>query len=164
MFGFSKTETSSYLNFFQNKLKLSTMKSSDLNFARYSPEELQEFKDVINGKLKIAQDSYAMSMSSITQKDGNGTQDTSPTFKVLEEGEATLSKEEAAKLAAHHHKHIGYLNAALIRIENHTFGYCYCENCKGARISKQRLMVVPHATKCVEEKKLQERPMRSLLS
>ena len=84
---------------------------------RYSDEELQEFKAIILDKLEKAQKDYVMYKSSITQSDGNDTQDTSPTFKVLEEGAATLSKEEAGKLAQRQQKFIQYLQAALVRIE-----------------------------------------------
>ena len=84
---------------------------------RYSNEELVEFKTLILGKLKVAEEDYKMYRNSITQSDGNDTQDTSPTFKVLEEGAATLSKEEAGKLAQRQSKFIQHLKAALVRIE-----------------------------------------------
>ena len=76
---------------------------------RYSDEELLEFKAIILEKLEKAQKDFEMYKSSITQSDGNDTQDTSPTFKVLEEGAATLSKEEAGKLAQRQQKFIQYL-------------------------------------------------------
>ena len=85
----------------------------------------------------------------ITHEDGNDTQDTSPTFKVLEEGAAVLSKEEAGKLAQRQQKFIQHLQAALIRIENGTYGVC---RVTGKLIPKERLKAVPHATLCVEAK------------
>ncbi len=66
---------------------------------RYSDEELKEFKELILDKLEKAKEDYDLLKSSITQEDGNDTQDTSPTFKVLEEGASVLSKEESGKLA-----------------------------------------------------------------
>jgi len=110
---------------------------------RYSDEELQEFKELILEKLQIAQEDYAMYKTSLTQSDGNDTQDTSPTFKVLEEGAATLSKEESGKLAQRQLKFIQHLQAALIRIENKTYGIC---RETGKLIPKERLKAVPHAT------------------
>lgn len=133
---------------------------NDLSRSRYSAEELEEFKGVIVEKREKAQLSYEMCKSSLTHSGGNDIQDTSPTFKVLEEGEATLSKEEAGRLAAHHKKYIEHLDAALFRIGNNTYGYCNCDQCKGKRINKERLLSVPHATTCIEEKNRQSPPPR----
>ena len=116
---------------------------------RYSDEDLKEFKELILEKLKIAQSDYEMYKTSITQSDGNDTQDTSPTFKVLEEGAATLSKEESGKLAQRQLKFIQHLQAALIRIENKTYGIC---RETGKLISKERLRAVPHATLSMDAK------------
>jgi DnaK suppressor protein len=116
---------------------------------RYSDDELQEFKDLILRKLDKAQKDNEMYKSSITHNDGNDTMDTSPTFKVLEEGAATLSKEEAGKLAQRQLKFIQHLQAALIRIENKTYGIC---RETGKLISKERLRAVPHATLCIDAK------------
>ncbi|PIF05862.1 MAG: molecular chaperone DnaK [Draconibacterium sp.] len=116
---------------------------------KYSDEELKEFKELILEKLKKAQDDYEMYKNSLTQSDGNDTQDTSPTFKVLEEGAATLSKEEAGKLAQRQLKFIQHLQAALVRIENKTYGIC---RETGKLISKERLRAVPHATLCIDAK------------
>jgi DnaK suppressor protein len=117
---------------------------------RYSDAELAEFKEIILKKLEQAQEDYEMYKNSITHGDGNDTQDTSPTFKVLEEGAATLSKEEAGKLAQRQLKFIQYLQAALIRIENKTYGIC---RETGKLISKERLRAVPHATLCIDAKR-----------
>ncbi|MCE1197790.1 MAG: TraR/DksA C4-type zinc finger protein [Marinilabiliales bacterium] len=119
---------------------------------RYSDEELQEFKVLILGKLEKARQDYELYKNAITQGDGNDTQDTSPTFKVLEEGAATLSKEEAGKLAQRQQKFIQHLEAALIRIENKTYGIC---RDTGVLISKERLRAVPHATLSIDAKNSQ---------
>lgn len=120
---------------------------------RYSDEELKEFKELIQGKLKNAQEDYEVYKNSLTQSDGNDTQDTSPTFKVLEEGAATLSKEEAGKLAQRQQKFIQHLQAALVRIENKTFGIC---RETGKLIAKERLRAVPHATLSIDAKNNQK--------
>jgi len=117
---------------------------------RYTDEELMEFKEIIMKKLAKAQEDYEMYKNSITQGDGNDISDTSPTFKVLEEGAATLSKEEAGKLAQRQQKFIQHLHAALIRIENKTYGIC---RETGKLISKERLRAVPHATLSIDAKK-----------
>lgn len=119
---------------------------------RYSDQELMEFRQIILDKLKKAQEDYEMYRNSITLGDGNDTQDTSPTFKVLEEGAATLSKEEAGKLAQRQLKFIQHLQAALVRIENKTYGIC---RETGKLISKERLRAVPHATLSIDAKNSQ---------
>lgn len=120
---------------------------------RYSDEELVEFKELILQKLLKARQDYELYKNAITQGDGNGTDDTSPTFKVLEEGAATLSKEEAGKLAQRQQKFIQYLEAALVRIENKTYGIC---RETGKLISKERLRAVPHATLSIDAKNSQQ--------
>ncbi len=119
---------------------------------RYNDEELMEFKELILKKLDKAREDYELLKSTITQSESNDTQDTSPTFKVLEEGAATLSKEEAGRLAQRQHKFIQHLQGALIRIENKTYGIC---RETGKLISKERLKIVPHATLSIEAKSKQ---------
>lgn len=120
---------------------------------RYTDEELKEFRILIQGKLKLAQEDYEMYRNSINQSDGNDIADTSPTFKVLEEGAATLSKEEAGKLAQRQLKFIQHLQAALVRVENKTYGIC---RDTGKLIAKERLRAVPHATLCIDAKNNQK--------
>lgn len=121
---------------------------------RYGDKDLAEFKELIKTKIARAKDDYELLRATLTHTAGNGTEDTSPTFKVLEEGATTLSKEESARLAAHQLKFIRNLEMALIRIENKTYGIC---KTTGKLIPKQRLMRVPHATECIEAKEAHRR-------
>ena len=116
---------------------------------RYSDDELQEFKELILKKLEKAQADYELLKSNIMNTDGNDISDTSPTFKVLEEGASTLSKEEAGHLAQRQMKFIQHLQNALIRIENKTYGIC---RETGKLIPKERLRAVPHATLGIDQK------------
>lgn len=116
---------------------------------RYSDVELQEFRKIINDKLALAEHDYNELKRSLMGLDGNDTDDTSPTYKVLEEGANTLSKEETTRLAARQLKFINELQAALVRIENKTYGIC---RVTGKLIPAERLRVVPHATLSVEAK------------
>ena len=116
---------------------------------RYSDEELQEFKELILKKLEKAQADYELLKSNIMNTDGNDISDTSHTFKVLEEGASTLSKEEAGHLAQRQMKFIQHLQNALIRIENKTYGIC---RETGKLIPKERLRAVPHATLGIDQK------------
>ncbi|HAR38213.1 MAG: molecular chaperone DnaK [Bacteroidetes bacterium GWD2_45_23] len=116
---------------------------------RYSDEELEEFRGIINEKLQVARQEYDNYRAAVTNTDGNDTIDTSPTYKVLEEGASTLSKEEAGRLAQRQMKFIQNLQAALVRIENGTYGVC---RETGKLIPKERLRAVPHATLSIEAK------------
>jgi DnaK suppressor protein len=116
---------------------------------RYSDEELQEFKELILEKLAQAREEYEMLRGAVNHSTSNDTEDTSPTFKVLEEGASSLSKEESGQLAARQYKFIQNLENALIRIENKTYGIC---RVTGKLIPKERLRLVPHATLSVEGK------------
>jgi RNA polymerase-binding protein DksA len=116
---------------------------------RYSDEELAEFKKIIEEKLERAKKDYQLLKSTLSHEDSNDIEDTSPTFKVLEEGANTLSREHTGRLAQRQLKFISHLEAALVRIENKTYGIC---RQTGKLISKERLKAVPHATLCIEAK------------
>lgn len=116
---------------------------------RYSDEELQEFKNNINEKLRLARRDFNSMMQQLMNADGNGVEDTSPTYKALEEGSASQSKEEIAQMANRQQKFIQGLEAALVRIENKTYGI---DRITGQLIPKERLRIVPHATLSVESK------------
>ena len=121
---------------------------------RYSDEELEEFKQLINAKIELAQREYQQIMDTLTGKDGNGVDDTMPTYKVLEEGSMTQTKEELTNMAARQQKFIQGLQAALVRIENKTYGIC---RVTGKLIPKERLRAVPHATLSIEAKLTQKK-------
>ena len=116
---------------------------------RYSDEELQEFKELILAKLEKASLEYDRLRDNLTNLEGNDIADTSPTFKVLEEGANTLNKVAAGQLAQRQMKFIQNLQAALVRIENKTYGVC---RKTGKLIPKERLRAVPHATLSIEAK------------
>lgn len=114
----------------------------------YSAEELEEFKEIILNKMAEAKHNLELLQIAIAG-DENSDSDTAPTFKTLEEGSTVLGKEENTKLAARQQKYIRDLEAALIRIENKTYGIC---KATGKLIPKERLRVVPHTTMTIEAK------------
>ena len=116
---------------------------------RYSDEELEEFRAIINEKLRLARRDYDAMMRQIMNADGNDVDDTSPTYKALEEGSLTQSKEELVQLANRQQKFIQGLEAAIVRIENKTYGI---DRITGELIPKERLRAVPHATLSVASK------------
>ncbi|SFB93283.1 transcriptional regulator, TraR/DksA family [Parapedobacter composti] len=116
---------------------------------RYSDAELQEFKEIILEKLRIAKEELSALTKSLNASNANGTDDTAGTFKTLEDGSATLEKEQTNQLAARQKKFIDNLEAALVRIENKTYGIC---RETGKLIPKERLRAVPHTTLSMEAK------------
>jgi DnaK suppressor protein len=117
--------------------------------SRYSDKELLEFKELILEKLKEAQTDYDLLKQTLSNADNHGTDDTSPSFKLLEDGSDVLSKEETAQLAVRQEKYIVNLKNALMRIENKTYGIC---RVSGKLIPKERLRSVPHATLGIDAK------------
>ncbi|MBS1526872.1 MAG: TraR/DksA C4-type zinc finger protein [Bacteroidetes bacterium] len=116
---------------------------------RYSDAELQEFKELILEKLRVAKEELNALAASLSTPNANGTDDTAGTYKTLEDGSATLEKESINQLAARQKKFIEQLDAALVRIENKTYGIC---RETGKLIQKERLRAVPHTTLSMEAK------------
>lgn len=121
----------------------------DKEKSRYSDVELQEFKAIILEKLAGARSELQYLAQTLSNPNDNGTDDTAGTFKVLEDGSATLEKEHINQLAARQKKFIENLEAALVRIQNKTYGIC---RETGKLIQKERLKAVPHTTLSMEAK------------
>tara|TARA_B100001175_G_C19514486_1_gene646304 strand:+ start:3081 stop:3464 length:384 start_codon:yes stop_codon:yes gene_type:complete len=119
---------------------------------RFSDEELEGFRKLIEGKVVKAQSDLELLRSAYMNNGNNGTNDTSPTFKAFEEGSETMSKEANTQLAIRQEKFIRDLKNAMVRIENKTYGVC---RITGKLINKKRLFLVPHATLSIEAKNMQ---------
>jgi len=119
------------------------------NKTRYSDSELQEFKELILDKLRSSKEELSSLTTSLSNPNANGTEDTSGAYKTLEDGSATMEKEQINQLAARQKKFIDNLENALVRIENKTYGIC---RETGKLIPKERLRAVPHATLSMEAK------------
>ena len=119
---------------------------------KYSDKELEGFRKLINVKIEKAQNDLDLIKSAYMNDSTNGTEDTSPTFKSVEEGSETMSKEANTQLALRQEKFIRDLKNALVRIENKTYGVC---RVTGKLINKKRLNIVPHATLSIEAKNIQ---------
>lgn len=117
--------------------------------AKYSDRDLKMFEKLINKKLDEARINLDQLKKSLSHADDNSTEDTSPTFKMMEDGSETLSKEETALQASRMEKFIKHLEDALVRIHNKTYGVC---RVTGKLIKKERLKLVPHATLSIEAK------------
>lgn len=121
---------------------------------RYSDVDLKEFKELILSKISEAKKDLEMLRDSLSYQDDNGTNDTSPSFKMMEDGSETLSREETAQLAVRQEKFINNLESALVRVENKTYGIC---RATGNLIRKERLRLVPHATLSISAKERENR-------
>ena len=120
---------------------------------KYSEEDLQEFRAIIDKKIAKAEEDLAILRSSYKNDADNGTDDTSPSFKSFDEGSDVMNKEANVQLAIRQEKFIRDLKNALIRIENKTYGIC---RVTGKLINKKRLELVPHATLSIEAKNMQK--------
>jgi DnaK suppressor protein len=120
--------------------------------AKYQPEELVEFKKIIDDKLAQAKEDLQLLMDQVSHKDDHGTDDTAPSFKLLDDGSEVLSRDEISQLVGRQQKYVQNLENALVRIKNGTYGVC---RVTGNLISKERLRVVPHATLSIEAKNAQ---------
>ena len=120
---------------------------------RYSDSELAEFKQLIEKKLSEAREDLNQLKQSLSYADDNSTNDTASSFKMMEDGSETMSREETAQLASRQEKFIQHLENALTRIENKTYGIC---RVTGNLIKKERLRLVPHATLSIEAKNQQD--------
>ncbi len=129
--------------------------NKDVRKTRYNDEELAEFKEIIHKKLEKAKEDLKLLTEAYSNNSEHGTNDTSPTFKVLEEGQQVLSKEENSRMAARQQRFITNLENALTRIENKTYGIC---RVTGKLISKERLRAVPHATLSIDAKNKMANP------
>jgi RNA polymerase-binding transcription factor DksA len=119
---------------------------------RYSDKDLKDFEALVLDKLKIAKSDLEELKQSLSHDGDNSTDDTAPTFKMMEDGSETMNREELSQLAARQEKFIVNLENALLRIKNKTYGMC---RVTGKLIPKERLRLVPHATLSIEAKNMQ---------
>ncbi|MBT3364303.1 MAG: TraR/DksA family transcriptional regulator [Flavobacteriales bacterium] len=119
------------------------------NNERYNDAELNEFRDLIEKKITQSEEDLHLLREQFANDMNNGTDDTAPSFKSFEEGSETMSKEANAQLAARQERFLRDLKAALVRIENKTYGIC---RVTGKKIEYERLKLVPHATMSMEAK------------
>jgi RNA polymerase-binding protein DksA len=132
--------------------KKETTEDTKPEATKYSDKDLKEFEDLILVKLAQAKSDLEELKQSLSHEGDNSTDDTSPTFKMMEDGNDTMSREEVAQLASRQEKFIQALENALLRIKNKTYGVC---RVTGKLIPKERLRLVPHATLSIEAKNMQ---------
>lgn len=114
---------------------------------RYSDEELQEFKVLIADKLVKAHQEVAFSREQMLEINENSSNQQSGDW--TDESSSHTEMEMLNNLLGRQQQFIRNLENALIRVQNKTYGICMVT---GKLIDKNRLRLVPHATKCVEAK------------
>ncbi|MCB0570761.1 MAG: TraR/DksA family transcriptional regulator [Phaeodactylibacter sp.] len=115
---------------------------------RYSDEELEEFKAIIEEKLNTARQQLQFYLDQLSEMADNPD----AKIKALDDGIGTAESERLSSLAGRQRKHIQHLENALVRIQNKVYGIC---RVTGKLISKERLRAVPHATLSIEAKQKQ---------
>ncbi len=112
---------------------------------RYSDEELEEFKNLIDEKITEAKKQLAFIQKQIDDLSDN------PDSKIrgLDDAIGSSENERLYNMASRQQKHIQHLENALIRIKNKVYGIC---RETGKLISKERLKAVPHATLSINAK------------
>jgi RNA polymerase-binding transcription factor DksA len=116
---------------------------------RYTDEELEEFKEIIMQKMDVAKAEFRTLQNNLKDGNENGADSTNNNYLTLDDGADTAEKENLNQLAAHQLKFIKNLEAALVRIQNKTYGIC---KTTGKLIPKERLRAVPHTTQTIEAK------------
>lgn len=114
----------------------------------YSPKELEYFKKIILEKREeIIEQLESLRERMLDENSGGFVNENSPySLHMAEQGTDAFEKEKNYLWAQRETKFLSYLDAALKRIENGTYGYCI--DC-GNVIEKGRLEAVPHTQHCV---------------
>lgn len=119
--------------------------NQDTEKTRYSDSELEEFRELIEGKLQKAREQLDFYMQQLEERGNSGE----AKIKGLDDGTGTVESEKMTQMAGRQKKHIQHLENALLRIQNKVYGIC---RVSGKLISKERLRAVPHATLSIEAK------------
>jgi RNA polymerase-binding transcription factor DksA len=117
--------------------------------ARYSDNDLMEFKELIYRKLEAAKKELNYLQGLITRKDETGGDESENRYMTMEDGSLSMEREQLSQMASRQITFIDHLEKALMRIENKTYGVC---RVTGKLIDKARLRAVPHATLSIEAK------------
>ncbi len=116
---------------------------------RYSDADLQEFKVLIDEKLNVAQEELNTTERQISDLNENGFNQQGGDW--YDDSTAHTDLEMLQRMLTRQQRHVQDLRNALLRIQNKTYGIC---SVTGQLISKERLRLVPHATKSIDGKNM----------
>jgi DnaK suppressor protein len=117
--------------------------------ARYSDEELSEFKTLIEQRMEKSREELEFTRGQIAELNETGFNQQGG--DMYDDSSAHTDLEMMQRMAARQEKYLDDLQKALFRIQNKTYGVC---TVTGELIPKERLRVVPHATKSVDGKNI----------
>jgi DnaK suppressor protein len=117
------------------------------NTQRYGDNDLAEFKALIQKKLDTAREEFNKLQKQLHTPNENAPEEHK--YLTMEDGALTFEKENMNQLAGRLRKFINNLEAAMVRVENKTYGIC---RVTGKLISKERLRAVPHTTLSIDAK------------
>ncbi len=115
----------------------------------FSAEELAYFRGLIEDKRASAQDDIARMREQMADAREQSENDTAYSFHMADAGTDAMEREKLYLMVARQQKYVGYLDRALDRIENGTYGIC---KVTGEQIARERLEAVPHTEISIEAK------------
>ncbi len=120
----------------------------------FDDDLLAHFRSLILDKRKRALDDITKMQAQIKDSRERSESDSAYSFHMADAGTDAMEREKLYLMLARQKKYIGYLDRALERIDNQTYGIC---KVTGNPISRERLEAVPHTEISIEAKLKQKR-------
>jgi RNA polymerase-binding protein DksA len=120
----------------------------------FSDEELEHFKQLILKKRQDATEDIETMKLQLQDSREQAENDSAYSFHMADAGTDAMEREKLYLMMARQQKFVGYLDRALERIKNKTYGIC---KVTGKPISKARLEAVPHTEISIEAKLKQKK-------
>lgn len=115
----------------------------------YSDEELEYFREIIEKKRQEAKKELESLQSTLRDSMENASDESAYSFHMADAGTDAQEREKTYMLFNRTKKFLRYLDRALERIDNKTYGVC---KVTGEKIAKGRLEAVPHTQLSIEAK------------
>lgn len=115
----------------------------------YSDEELEYFKQIIIKKRDEAEKEINVLQTTLRESMENSSDESAYSFHMADAGTDAQEREKTYMLFNRTKKFLRYLDDALVRIENKTYGVC---KVTGKKIAKGRLEAVPHTQLSIDAK------------
>ena len=120
----------------------------------FNDEELEYFRLLILKKRAEAQEEVDIMRKLIEDQKEKAEDDTAYSYHMADAGTDAMEREKLYLMIARQQKFMGYLERALERIANKTYGLC---KVTGQPIPKGRLEAVPHTEISIEAKEQQKK-------
>lgn len=115
----------------------------------YSDEELEHFRQIILKKRNDADDELNTLQKTLRESMENSSDESAYSFHMADAGTDAQEREKTYMLFNRTRKFVKYLDDAMKRIDNKTYGVC---KVTGKKISKGRLEAVPHTQLSIDAK------------